>query len=184
MKRVLALSVVLTLSLWFIGCSGRPVEQEQRTKSAMEQAKAEYASEFAPEDWQAAEQAFADANAALEKGSWGPAQTTLLKAESRYRKARDTAKAKREDLIRGVTGDRKAAEMRFAKLKENMGKTKLSKSQKEDLDEACREIETNLGKLDTQLQKGDFSQAKYNAGSTLRLVWVAERILQGDAPKK
>ena len=184
MKRFLVLSLVLTLSLWFIGCSGRPVEQEQRTKTAMEQAKAEYASQFSPEDWRAAEQVFAEASASLEKESWGSAQTLLLKAEGRYKKARDTAKAKKEDLIREVTSNRKAAELRYEKLKEKIGKTKLTAAKKQDLDEACKEIEGNLAKIDSQLNTADFSQAKNNAGSTLRLVWEAEKMLEGaGAPK-
>jgi outer membrane protein assembly factor BamD (BamD/ComL family) len=184
MKRILTLCLVLTLSLWFIGCSGRPVEQEQRTKTAMEQAKAEYASEFAAEDWKAAEQAYADANTSLEKGSWGPAQTQLMKAESRYKKARDTAKAKKDDLIREVSSNRKAAELRYEKLKEKIGKTKLAPAKKQDLDEACKEIEGNLAKIDSQLKTADFNQAKYNAGNTLRLVWEAEKTLEGTAAKK
>jgi hypothetical protein len=172
---------MLLLTLILYGCSARPVEQIEQTEKTMEQAKAEFAEQFAPEDWRAAEEAWKEADAALQKESYGPATTLLLKAKTRYAKARDLAKNKRADAIREIKNFQKTAEIRFGELKTaiDANAKKLTPARRKTLDDTCKEIEEKIARVTTQLENGQYSEAKYLAQTTMRQVWETQQELEG-----
>ena len=185
-SRFFYLLIVLTLAFLVFACSGKPVEQIQMTEKAMQQAKDEHAEEFAPEDWKVGETAWNDAQSKIEKEKWGEATTALLKAKTRFEKARDVAKGKRAAAIQEIEGTKTTAEKRCKALKESLeasGK-KLSAAKRKEFEEACKSAEEKIAKVATQLQNGQYNDAKYLAGSTLREVWEAQKELDSLTGKK
>jgi hypothetical protein len=164
---------ILLLAFLICGCASKPVEMIDKTEKAMQEAKAEHAEFFASDDWKAAEQAWAQAGALLEKEKWNEANTVLLKASNRYAKARDFAKNKREDFVREVQNGQKTVDIRYKELKDKIAASsgKLSAANKKTLEDACKDIEINSAKIPTQLEAGQFNDAKYLAGTTLRRIW-------------
>lgn len=177
-SRIVYLLVVLFVAFYFSGCAGRPVEMIDKTEKAAEQARAEHADEFAPEDWRAAEQAWKDAQARLDQEKWGEANTALLRAKTRYEKARDIAQGKREDAIREITGYRTTAELRTKTLREaiEQNAARLG-AKKKSLEDSCKDLDEKIAKVKTQLDNGQYNDAKYLAQTTMREVWEVQQEL-------
>ena len=185
-SRLIYISLALSIAFFVLACSGRPVEYIEKTENAMQQAKAEHAEEFAPEDWKTGEDDWRAAQGQLEKEKWGEATTSLLKAKAHFEKARDIAKGKRAAAIQEIENTKKTAEMRCKALKdalETEGK-KLSAAKRKEFEDACKTAEEKIVKVGTQLENGQYNDAKYLAGSTLREVWEAQKELDTALGKK
>jgi hypothetical protein len=181
MKRSFILFLFLTLTLMFLfaGCSTRPDDQIARAEDAMKKAQEQHAEFFAPEDWNAAKQAWDQAQAKLEKKSYGDATTLLLKAQTRFRKAAEIATGKREDAVREIEGLHKTAELRCKALREALEKGKLPAAKKQTFEESCKDIDQKLSQVKTKLDGGEYQDAKFLAQTTLRQVWETQKELEG-----
>jgi len=180
MKRspILILLIVSSLVFWLAGCSARPTAQIERTAAAYDQAKAEEAAQFSPEEWKAADEAYSDAKAAVDAENWGQATTLLLKAETRFKKARDIAKGKREFAIKEVSDLKTTAEKRCQTLRENVEKNSARLgSKRKPIDEACKLADESIAKIGVQLENKRYNDAKFLAQTTLREIWEAEKAL-------
>lgn len=178
--RFIALFVVC-LTVIAYGCSARPTEQIAKAEKAMQQAQAEHADLFSPEDWIAAEKAWKDAQAKLDQQKYGDATLLLLKAKTRYEKARDLAKGKRANAIREITDLQRTIDLRCKGLKSGIdtkGK-KLTAKQKQSLEDTCKSVEEKLVRIKTQLDQAQYQDAKYLAQTTLHEVYDGEKELEG-----
>jgi hypothetical protein len=185
-SRLFFLFLVLSLAFLIFACSPKPVDQIQKTEKAMEQAKAEHAEEFAPDEWKAGEDAWRAANAQIDQQKYGDVTATLLKAKTRFEKARDIAKGKRDEAIKEIKNTQKTAEMRCKALHDDLDKSgkKLSAAKRKEFEEACKAADEKIAKVTTQLENGQYNDAKYLAGSTLREVWEAQKELEKAIGKK
>ena len=185
-SRLIYLCLVLSLAFFVFACSGKPVEYIERTEKAMQQAKEEHAEDFAAEDWKAGEESMRAAQGLLEKEKWGEATTALLRAKSRFEKARDVAKGHRAAAIQEIEGTKKTAEMRCKALKDALDASgkKLAAAKRKEFEEACKSADETIAKVGTQLQNGQYGDAKLLAGSTLREVWEVQKELDGLVGKK
>jgi hypothetical protein len=53
-----------------------------------------------------------------------------------------------------------------------------------EFEEACKTADEKIAKVVTQLQNGQYNDAKFLAGSTVREVWEAQNELDGILGKK
>ncbi len=180
-RNLLALGLVLLLC--FCAC-GQPTEQIQQAQKAMDQAKEQHAEEFAAKEWNDAMQAWNQAQAALAKNSYSESSTALLRAKSRFEKARDIAKGRREDLLKQVTNLQKTIDLRYTAMKNNVQSAKLSAAKKKEFEESCKEIDQAIEKLKSQLGSGDLTPAKFTGDTTLRNIYECEKAALGDGKKK
>ncbi len=170
---------IASLSFLICGCASRPVEMIDKTEKAMQEARAEHADFFAKEDWTAAEQASAQANTLLNQQKWADANTALLKAMSRYNKAKAVAKDAREAFVKRIQDNKQTIEIRYKKLKDGIAAAKLTSAQKKIFEESCKELDDNIAKIQPQLDQGQFSEAETNSGRILRRIWEVEQDLPG-----
>ncbi|HYK88373.1 MAG TPA: DUF4398 domain-containing protein [Acidobacteriota bacterium] len=173
----------LVLALCCFAC-GKPTEQIALAQKAMDQAKEQRAEEFAAKEWNDAMQAWNQAQAALAKDSYSESSAALLKAKTRFEKARDLAKGRREELLKEVTGLQKTIDIRYTAVKSSLETAKLSAKQKKDIEESCNDIDQSIEKLKAQIKSGDLAPAKFTGGTTLRAVYDIQQQLQGDGKKK
>lgn len=175
---------ILSLGFLIWGCASKPVEMIDKTEKAMQDAKAEHADFFAPEDWKAAEQASAQASSLLDQQKWSEANTALLKALNRYNKAKSMAKDARENFVKNVQGTQKTIEIRYKELKDKMASAKLTAAQKKTIEESCKELDDSIAKVSSHLDQGQFNDAQTLAGRTLRKVWEVQQDLTSYTGKK
>ncbi len=178
-SRRIALPMILLLIITFLSCASKPEEQIQLAQKAMDQAKEQYAQEFAPTDWKNAVQAWEDAQGLIARESYGEARPLLLRAKSRFEKARDIAKGRRDELFKEIQGIQKAIDIRYRGVKTTLETAKLSTKAKKSLEDACKDIDSAIEKLNAEVASGDYTPAKFTAQRTLRAVYEAEKELQG-----
>ena len=177
----LALLTALLLVTSGSGCSSRPEEQIKLAEKAMEEAKEQRAEEFAQSDWESAQQVWEQAQSQLKNQRYGEAGTLLLRAKSRFEKARDIAKAKRDEVLREVQGLQKAIDLRYKTLKtdvENSG-ARLSPRRKKSLEDSFKDIDKGIEKVKADIEAGEYPEARTTAQITIRQVYEAEKELQG-----
>jgi len=169
----------LYLSLAFSGCTSRPEEQLAAAQKAMDQANEQRAAEFAPAEWRNAQDAWQKAQGLLASQSYGEAQTLLVRARSRFERARDIAKSKRGDIRKEIQGMEGTIDLRYKSLKENIdrGSAKLTSARKQGLTKSCTAIDKNIEKMKSDLEQGNYSQARETAQATLRQVYETEKEL-------
>ncbi len=172
--------LILLATILVSGCSTRPEAQIKRAQDEMEQAKSEYAALFAPDEWKTAEEAWNSAQDMLAQKKYREAAALLLKAQTTFSRAHEIAKGRREVAIKEITGLQKTIELRNQKLKEDIeaNSGKLSAVNRKTLEEACKEFDDSIVKIPAQLERGEYNEAKYLAGKTLRQVWESERDLR------
>ncbi len=185
-SRLFFLLTLLSLALILFGCSAKPVDQIQRAEKARAQAQTEHAEEFAPEDWKAGDDAWRSANTLIEQAKYGQATTLLLKAQTRFEKARDIAKGKREETIKEIKNTRQIGETRCKALKDDLEKAgkKLSPAKRKDFEDFCKSAEEKLAKVQVQLDGGQYSDANMTARTTLREIWDTQKELDKALGKK
>ena len=177
----LALLTVLFLVTSGSACSSRPDEQIKLAEKAMEQAKEQRAEEFAQSDWANAQQVWEQAQSQLKNQRYGEAGTLLLRAKSRFEKARDIAKAKRDAVLKEAQELQKAVDLRYKALKTDVegNVAKLSPARKKSLDDSFKDIDKGIEKVQADIEAGEYSQARTTAQTAIRRVFEAEKELQG-----
>ena len=178
------ISLSVPLFVAFAGCSSKPTEQLELAQKAMDQAKEQHAEEFAQADWKNAHQAWEDAQSLIAQQKYAESGSLLLRAKSRFEKARDIAKSKREDLRREIDGLQKTIDTRYGSLKSGLSAAKLSPAVKKSLDESCGSIDKAIQKLRTEVEQGEYTQAKYTAQTTMRQVYEAEKEIEKAGKKR
>jgi hypothetical protein len=176
MKGVRSVSTSLLLcSLTFYACSAPPDEQLQLAQKAMNEAKAQYASDFAAGDWSNAQQAWDEAQKSLADSRYSEARTQLLRAKSRFERARDIAKAKRDTMLKEVEGLQGTVDSRYQELKSRMASRRIPSALKKKLDASLQEIDQAIRQAKSQVEGGDYLQARKSTETAMRLVFAAEK---------
>ena len=175
-SRIFFLMLILSLALCLSACSTRPTAMIQQAEEARTEAAAEHAELFAPEDWSAAESDWQAASEKLDAKSYGDAYTLLLKAKTRYDKAKSIAKGLREKAEKDITLAQTTANIRLKEdLKENPAAQRLSAARKSTLDGIVKEIEDDINKVTALLQNGQYEDARVLIGNTLRRIWEVKQ---------
>ena len=168
----------LLLALTLSGCAGRPDEQLQLAQKAMDEAKEQRAADFAPGDWKSADEAWQEAQGFMGKEQWSQAATALTRSRSRFERARDIAKGKRDDVSREVQNLEKTVGIQYNSLKESVQKKRVSAKVKKSLDDSIQEIEKAIGKLRSEIEGGEYLQARTTAQTTVRQIFEAEQLIR------
>ncbi len=183
MKQIpgLALLTVLLLVASGSACSSRPDEQMKLAEKAMEQAKEQRAEEFAQSDWANAQRVWEQAQSQLKNERYGEAGTLLLRAKSRFEKARDIAKAKRDAVLKEAQELQKAVDLRYKALKTDVegNVAKLSPARKKSLEDSFKDIDKGIEKVQADIKAGEYSRARTTGQTAIRRVFEAEKELQG-----
>jgi len=177
MKFVRAFRFLMLLSLVFYlwGCSTRPTEAIQRTEAAKAEAMAEYAEQFAPDDWIAAEKAWQDASAKLDANSNSEAYTLLLKAQKLYEKAHSLAKNRREAAVKTITDNQGTARIRLKALTDDPNVKNLSAARKKEFDDVVKRLGDNIAQVSALMQNGRYNDANQLVGMTQREIWESQQ---------
>jgi hypothetical protein len=167
----------LCLAISFLACSSHPSEQLRLAQVAMDQAIEQQAEKYAYADWNNARQAWNDAQLLITARQYEDAGPLLVRARSRFEKARDIARAKRDDLSREIESMKRTLDSRYGNVKSDLAGLKLQTSKKKTLDETCLGIDKSRQKLNDELGRGLYVEAKSTAQTALRQVFDVEKEL-------
>ena len=178
MKSQRAVWILLCLPfLSNVGCSSKPVEQQASAQRAFDQAKEQHAEDFASVEWKEAMKVWSEAETAAAKGNYASAGELYQTAKSRFDKAYNVAKARREVILRDVQGLQGSIDDRYKDAKDRLSKAKLSSKSKKEIEGSFEQIDQAIAKLKEQVDQGNYTQAKAAAEAILRQVYeVGEKI--------
>ena len=176
-KLIWGISCLLGASLPLLACSSVPTERVEQAEQSRARAVEELAPQLASSEWDDAEEAWRAAQDLIAKERYGQARTWLLKARSRYDKARKVAGGKRTQLVREISGIQETARVRCRNLDGwiEAGSRELAAREKEALERQCKEVHETLAEISAQLERGLFEEAKILSQQTLRKVWEMEQ---------
>ncbi len=167
LRQCAALWAVLTTG-WFLGCASRPEEAIKQAQKAMDEAKQEQAADFAPGDWKSAQAAWDEAQAALAKQSHGDAATHLVQAKNRFERARNIARAKRDDVRKDAGVLQSAVNQRFAAAKELFGSGRIKGKALNALKEPYQETEAVVEKVNGDMLNDRLLEAQTGAKAAMQ----------------
>jgi hypothetical protein len=172
------LFIVFLAALGF-SCSSRPEQELGAAQKAMEEADRQHASELAVTEYQSAKQTWDDAQAALSGSRYGEARPLLLKAKSRFAKAGELAKAKRDRILAEAQSLQSTVNVRYESLKGLIQSSKKNIPSKagKSLDDLCLEIEQGVDKIKTEITQGEYAHAKASALNTMTKIDETEKQL-------
>jgi hypothetical protein len=185
-SRFILILVALSLALLFLGCSGKPTEQIERAEKTRAAALAASAAEFAAQDWKDAEDDWAVAQRALENEKWGDAATALMKASAHYNKAAQIAQGLKDQTLKEISGTQETAKLRIETLRKDLeaNAKKVPAAKMKSIQEGIKAVQEKLASATSQVEKGQFQDAKLQAGTALREIWEAQKDLDQALGKK
>jgi hypothetical protein len=166
------------MALGWAGCASYPEQQLKLAQAAMEEAGKLQAEAFARANWEDAKKAWDEAQAQLSQQKYGLATASLTRAKSRFEKARDIAKAKREDVLEELKRSQLGINVNYTNLKTSMATARMSSTLKTAMEDCCRQIDGQVEKLTTEIDQGDYVKAQSTAKEALRLVSDAQTKLK------
>lgn len=175
-SHVLSVLMIAFSAIFLSACSTRPTEMIDKTQEARKEAVAEHAQLFAPDEWNAAESDWASASEKLDAESYSEAYNLLLKAKTRYDKAKSLARNKREAADKQIADSQNTARIRLKlDLTDNPAAGRLSAARKKELDAIVKEIEGSIEKVTALLQGGQYNEARLLIGNTQRRIWEVQQ---------
>ncbi len=168
--------LLLILSTW--GCASRPDEDLKAAQAALDEAKAQQSEEFAQADWKSAMEAWDAAQAALAKSSYGDAKAQLMKAKGRFDKAGAIAKAKRDTILQEVVALQTTLTNRYNSYKGTLERVSLTGSAKKDIDQITANLDASLGKLNSEINAGQATEARATGQEALKVLNDLEKKLR------
>ena len=181
--RSLFVSGVL-FALVHIGCSSYPEEQLKQAQSAMDEALKHQPEVYAAGNWQDAKKTWDDAQALLSQQKYGQAAPLFITAKSRFVKAGQIARDKRESVLQQVTQAQHDINVRHTGLKSDLAAARLSAPVRKNLEECCQQLQQQIDKLNAEIDQGDLVKAQATAKETLKLVYEGQLKMEAAARKR
>lgn len=186
MTRLFRSSLILGFlaALVCAGCASYPQQELSEAQAAMDQAKEQQADVFASANWADAEKAWAEGQSLLGQQKYSQAKVSLARAKSRYTRAAEIAKSKRDHVLTDIKNAQHTANTRFAAMKVRFSEAKLSAPARKELEACCQELERQVEKLNSEIMGKDLAQAQATAKETLSKVYDAELKLDAALKKR
>jgi hypothetical protein len=171
------------LALICVGCASYPEEQLKQAQAVMDEGLKIQAEVFAAGNWQDAKKTWDDAQALLSQQNYSQAAPLLITAKSRFAKAVQIAKDKREAVLKEVTQARNDIDSRHRGLKNDLATARLSGPVRKSLEECCQNLEVQVAKLNSEIDQGEVLKAQTTAKETLKLVYEGQVKLEAATKK-
>jgi outer membrane murein-binding lipoprotein Lpp len=175
MRKLTLLLVVIFFVLSTIalaGCSSKPIDELKMARVAMDEARRNEASIYAPLDWDRARMNWEEANNLIQIGRNSEAKDILVLAVGNFNTARDTAARRLESLKVEVTALQNNAKTELNTLEQAGESAKVKPSVKKRIDGALPLIEEKIAVMNAALEEKDYLRARTAGTEASR--WMEE----------
>jgi hypothetical protein len=180
-RSYISLSLLILLACY--GCGGSAEIERKQAQKAMEQAKSLRADNFAPTDFQKAQDAWDHAQTAEKEGRTGNAKVLFTSAKIFFGKASDIAKSKQDALTRELDTIQRSSSQNFGQVKIDLSAKSLSLKQKSQVEALVSEIEEGNASIGKLVAKEDLTKAVAAAKDVQTKIYHAQLILAGQKIK-
>lgn len=174
-KRLPALGFFL--SLFVTGCASRNDLQLDVARAAMEQARTQNATEFAPIDWDKGMTDWNMAMALVHMDRYAEAKIVLVEAAANFTRARDMAKNRRDGLIREVTELRINIGNQYADLQRQLHRAGLPAALRKRLENSLPWLDIVTKEMDNSIQEERYLQAREEGHTALGVIYNEQKEL-------
>jgi hypothetical protein len=185
MKNSLRFFVGISLLIMIVCCYSCGVENSEKemneAQQAMEKAKAIFAEDLTPSNWEDAMKAWEQGQAAVKEGK--PAKTYFLRAKSRFDKAATIAKSRGETLSKDIQAMQVTIDERFSTIKAGLERGKVSSKIQKQIKPTMAELEEGIPAVGTLVGQGNYMKANSMAKDILTKIYNVELIMAGKKPK-
>jgi len=179
MRRIVLLAALGVLgSLTLYGCASKPEMQIKLAQEAMDQAKAQDASTYAPYDWERGNYDWNMAQTLVQKGRYSEAEMILIQATGDYNTARDVAKDRREGLTDEISGLRKTIDLEYKRLESDMA-AKGKKPSDKVLEPYLKAIDVQIAAMKKALGEQQLLAARHDGHEALGMIYEEQEKLEG-----
>jgi len=172
-------TVLSTIAL--AGCSSKPIDELKMARIAMDQARSNEASVYAPLDWDRARMNWEEANSLIQIGRYSEAKDLLVLAVGNFNTARDTATRRLESLKIEVTALQNNAKTELNTLEQAGESTRVKPSVKKRIDGALPLIDERIAVMNAALEEKDYLRARTAGTEASR--WMEELQKSAAAPR-
>ncbi len=165
------------LGLFITGCASRSDLQLDVARTAMEQARTQNATEFAPVDWDKGMTDWNMAMALVHMNRYAEAKSVLVEAAANFKRARDIAQNRRDGVIREVTGLRADINNQYANLKVQLGRAGLPPTLRKRMENSLPWLDIVIKEMDNSLQEQLYLQAREEGHTALGVIYDEQKEL-------
>lgn len=179
MRRFVLLAALGVLgSLTLYGCASKPEMQIKLVQEAMDQAKAQDASTYAPYDWERGNYDWNIAQTLMQKGRYSEAEMILIEATGDYNTARDLAKDRRQGLMDEISNLRKTIGVECKRLESDMA-AKGKKASNKALEPYLKAINEQIAAMKTSLDEQQLLAARTAGHAAIGMIYEEQEKLEG-----
>jgi len=183
MKIRFYISLILVVLLASYGCSGSSEIERTEAQNAMDYAKKFHADTLAPTDFQQAQKAWDNAQAAEKEGKTSTAKVLFTSAKIFFDKTADIAKARQETLTQELGGMQVMIGKNFDQVKIDLSRNNLSSKQRGQVRAIVSEVEEGNNSISKLVTQGDLVKAVATAKDVQTKIYHAQLILAGQKIK-
>jgi hypothetical protein len=171
---------LLVLALCY-GCGENYQADMQAAQQAMDNAKAVFANDLVPSDWQDAMKVWEQAQTAVKEGK--PAVTYFRRAKSRFEKIAKQAKSSGEMMAKEIIAMQGTIGERLSKMKDQLERSQISSRIASEVKPVIEKLQQGTTALESMMSQGNYLKAKVLAKDLQTQVYSAELVMAGKKPK-
>lgn len=179
MKRIVILAALGAIaSLTLYGCASKPEMQIRLAQEAMDQAKAQDASTYAPYDWERGNYDWSMAQTLLQKHRYSEAEMILIEATGDYNTARDVAKDRRQGLTDEISDLQKTIDLEYGRLKSDIT-AKGKKASDKELEPYLKAIDEQIAAMKKDLDDQQLLAARHAGHAAVGMIYEEQEKVEG-----
>ena len=183
MKIRFYISLILVVLLASYGCSGSSEIEMTEAQDAMDHARNLHADKLAATDFQQAQKAWDNAQAAEKEGKTGKAKLLFTSAKIFFNKAADIAKSRQDALSRELIGMQLMIDKNFDQVKTDLSRNSLSPRQRSQVMAIASEVEEGNDSISKLVIQEDLVKAVATAKDVQTKIYHAQLVLSGQKIK-
>lgn len=170
-------AIGIFLSTFLVGCASNKDLQFADARTAMEQARAQNATEFAPVDWDKGMTDWNMAMALVHMDRYAEAKSILVEAAASFNRAREISQNRRDGVIREVTGLRTNIGSQYADLKLAVQQKGLPTILRKRVENSLPWLDIVMKEMDASMHDQRYLQAREEGYAALGVIYDEQKEL-------
>ncbi len=170
-------AVGVFLSMFLVGCGSKKDLQFADARAAMEQARAQNATEFAPIDWDKGMTDWNMAMALVHMDRYTEAKAVLVEATANFNRANEIAQNRRDGVVREVTELRTNIGDQYAALKQAVQQKGLPEILRKRVENSLPWLDIVVKEMDNNIQNQHYLLAREEGYTALGVIYDEQKEL-------
>lgn len=177
---IIATVLLVFASLISIGCAVRPEAEIEMAQTAMNDAKAQEAEQYAPDDWAKGMKAWDEAQGLLQDQRYDEAKALLVEVAGDFNTARDVAQERRQAMIQEVQNIQSAIQEQYPSLKDQINNRRVPSTLRKEIQDSTPWIDERIDIMEGAVDEQHYVQARDAGNEALSRIYELQAKIQGE----